>query len=79
MDTFEKVGYAGLAYGLWKLIKWFFILFWPALIIEGCAKLFGSSITSWSETVKTAVIIISGIIGYAVYRFFRYANTEQIE
>ena len=60
---------------IWS-IKWICILFWPALIIEGCAQVFGSSIQNWAEGARTFVMVISLIIGFCVYRLYKSKQAE---
>ena len=64
-DTLET---AAIVYLVLKAIKWLFIIFWPLLIVEGCAELFGSSISNWSDGAVEITTIICGIIGYGTYK-----------
>jgi hypothetical protein len=55
-----------------KLLKWFIILMWPMLILEGCLKLFGSSVASMSDDTQSIFYAISIIIGFVFYKLATY-------
>jgi hypothetical protein len=62
-------------YGFWwaisRLIKWSFILGWPAMIIYGCGMAVGSDPEKWSEGAKTVVTVISLLISVPAYWLYR--------
>jgi len=66
---------AVIIYGFWwaitRLIKWSFILGWPAMIIYGCASFLGSNPEKWSEGAQTVVTVISLVISVPTYLLYR--------
>lgn len=67
-------------YGFWwaftRIIKWLFILGWPAMIIYGCGMLVGSDPVKWSEGAKTVVTVISLVISVPAYWFYRRGQRD---
>jgi hypothetical protein len=67
-------------YGFWwaitRLIKWAFILGWPAMIIYGCGSLLGSDPQKWSQGTQNVVTVISLVISVPVYWLYRRAQSE---